>query len=800
MRLYSGTSRQFIEDTIQNQIAEKLRLSFFNYYRYYPPDSEVRSWRNSLRAVKDIFQSAELNDHGVILEYQLPLTSKRLDCLICGKDDKKADNAVIVELKQWEKCLEAQGEREVLTWVGGERELLHPSVQVGQYKMYLEDTHEAFYDETRPIRLNACSYLHNYNYYSDDVIFAPKFGDYLRECPLFTADDVDKLRLFLISWLKSGEGIDILKRIEESKYRPSRKLMNHVSAVVKAKLRGEEIEILGVKQKDYVLLDEQLIAYDKVLTEVQQGFHDKQKKIIIIKGGPGTGKSVIALKILADLSGKAYNVQYATGSKSFTETLRKIVGVRASAQFKFFLSYVDADYNEIDVLICDEAHRIREKTVRRFGRPSGLKQLEELILASKVAVFLIDEDQIVRPKEVGSVSLIKEYASKHNCKISEYELEAQFRCNGSNAFVNWINNTLGIKKTANIMWDQQEEFDFRIFTDPAVMEQTIRSKVNQGFTGRMTAGFCWEWSDPRLDGTLVDDVVIGEYRRPWDAKHNARRLAPGIPRAQFWAYDKNGINQVGCIYTAQGFEFDYIGVIFGKDLCYDFDKQSWVGHKENFADQEVRRSREEEFLKFIKNVYRVLLTRGIKGCYVYFMDKDTERFFKSRIEPQAVLKDEAIDRVLREIEEQAKFEAYLPVFSLAAACGKFGEGADAHCEGWIKADIGRKLEEKMFVSKVAGHSMEPLIPDGSYCVFRANVVGSRQGKIVLVQHQGIPNVESGGSYTVKRYTSKKKTNLDGSWEHEEIILEPINKEYEPVIIPASSSGDYKIIAEFVAVL
>lgn len=800
MRLYSGTSQQFIEDTIQNQIAEKLRLSFFNYYRCYPSDSEVRSWRNSLRAIKDIFQLANLIDHGVVLEYQLPLTSKRLDCLICGKDEKKVSNAVIIELKQWEKCFEAPGEREVLTWIGNKRESLHPSVQVGQYKMYLEDTHTAFYDETNAIGLNACSYLHNYNYYSDDVIFAPKFRDYLKRYPLFTADDVEKLKLFLLQWLSHGEGTEILKRIEESKYRPSRKLMNHVSAVVKAKLQGKDIELLGVKQKDYVLLDEQLVAYDKVFVEVSKGFHDKQKEVIIIKGGPGTGKSVIALKLLADLTEKEYNVQYATGSKSFTETLRRIVGTRAAVQFKFFLSYVDANYNEIDVLICDEAHRIREKTVRRFGKPSNLKQLEELILAAKVAVFLIDEDQIVRPQEIGSVELIREYALKYNCKISEYELEAQFRCNGSNAFINWINNTLGIRKTANVMWDQHEGFDFRIFDSPYVLEKAIRSKVEQGFTGRLTAGFCWSWSDPKSDGTLVNDVVIEDYKRPWDAKHNARMLAPGIPRAHYWAYDDNGINQIGCIYTAQGFEFDYIGVIFGKDLSYNFDRQAWEGHKENFADPEVRRSREEHFLKFIKNVYRVLLTRGIKGCYVYFMDKDTERFFKSRIEPIIESTEEYIDKMLSEVEERVKFKEYLPVYSLAAACGKFGEGTDVSKEGWIKVDIGRRLNKNMFVSKVAGHSMEPKIPNSSYCVFSKYTGGSRDGLIVLAQHHSIFDPETGGSYTVKKYTSKKKYQADETWGHEEIVLKPLSKAYEPIVISAEQAADFKVIAEFVSVI
>jgi len=622
MRLYSGTSQQFIQDTIQNQIAEKLKQAYFNYFRYNPSRGEVTSWRNSLRAITQVFQHANLIDHGVILEYQLPLTSKRLDCLICGRDKNVKDNAVIIELKQWEKCEEASGENEISTWVGGAtREILHPSVQVGQYKMLLQDTHTAFNAENNPVILNACTYLHNYNYYSEDVLFSDKFREAIWEYPLFTADDVNKLKTYLSIKLEIGEGIEVLRRIEESKYRPSKKLMDHVGNIIKGK-------------SEYILLDEQLVVYDKVLSCAKEGFHDKQKTVIIVKGGPGTGKSVIAINLMADLLLKGYNAHYATGSRAFTQTLRKIIGLRGAVQFKYFNSYSGAENNEVDVLIADEAHRIRETSYSRYtprDKRLGIPQIGELINVAKIAVFFIDDDQIVRPQEMGSVQYIKEYAKEKDCKIFEYELETQFRCNGSDAFVNWINNTLGIKRTANIIWNQREEFDFKIFGNPKELEDAIKEKVQEGFTGRVTAGFCWKWSMPNGDGTLKNDVFIGDYERPWNARPEARKLAPGIPKAFLWAHDPNGINQVGCVYTAQGFEFDYIGIIFGNDLVYNFDKQTWEGHLENSADSIVKRSK-NKFVTLVKNIYRVLLSRGMKGCYVYFMDKDTERFFKSRME------------------------------------------------------------------------------------------------------------------------------------------------------------------------
>ncbi|MFY9199625.1 MAG: DUF2075 domain-containing protein, partial [Methanosarcina flavescens] len=322
------------------------------------------------------------------------------------------------------------------------------------------------------------------------------------------------------------------------------------------------------------------------------------------------------------------------GSRAFTETLRKIVGTRGSAQFKYFNSYMNEEENSVDVLIADEAHRIRKTSNNRFTpleRKSKIPQIEELINVAKVLVLFIDDDQVVRPDEIGSVEYIKAYAKENNCQVFEYELEAQFRCNGSDGFVNWVNNTLGIQKTANVIWTQKEEFDFQIMSSPEELEASIIEKIKEGFTGRLTAGFCWPWSQPNRDGKLLNDVVIGDFKRPWNAKQDAKKLAKHIPKAPLWAYDPNGINQVGCVYTIQGFEFDYVGVIFGKDLVYNFDIQRWEGHPEYSEDTVVKRSN-DQFTDLVKNTYRVLLSRGMKGCYVYFMDKDTENFFKSRME------------------------------------------------------------------------------------------------------------------------------------------------------------------------
>lgn len=622
MRLYAGSCENFVSQATRNQIADLLKDEFFKYYRYNPSPNEVQSWRNSLRAVSQVFQVSKFSDQGIILEYQLPLTSRRIDCIVCGVSEESRPNAVLIELKQWESCQPAVGELSVKTWVGGAlRDSLHPSVQVGQYKLYLEDNHSAFYDEGNAIGLNACAFLHNYTFGAADELLNPKFGQFRSNFPVFAGNEVDSLSSFLQKQVSRTGGLEVMKRIERSRISPSKKLMQHVAEVIKGR-------------PEYTLLDEQLVVYDRVLGMAKSGLENFPKTVMIVKGGPGTGKSVIAINLLADLLKNDFNAHYATGSKAFTETLRKKIGARGSSQFKYFNSYMNAAANEIDVLIADESHRIRQTSNSRFtpkSKRSDESQVDELLRVSKLSIFFVDDVQVVRPNEIGSSTYIKESAKKFNAEVIEYELEAQFRCSGSDAFVNWINNTLDVQRTANVLWEPNDSFEFRIFDSATSLKEAIEEKSRNGFSARLMAGFCWKWSDPRDDGTLIEDIQIGDFSMPWDAKPGAKGLAENIPSASLWATDPGGINQVGCVYTAQGFEFDYAGVIVGLDLTYSFDGAAWVGNPKASADTMVKRAK-ENFVDMVKQTYRVLLTRGMKGCYVYFMDKDTERFFRSRMD------------------------------------------------------------------------------------------------------------------------------------------------------------------------
>lgn len=619
MQLYAGSSQQFIDDTFHNRIAEKLRANFFNTMGYEVSSAEVRSWQNSLHHMSSVLQYAGLREQGILLEYQLPTTSKRLDCLVTGRDATKDASAVIVELKQWDTTAPSNIEDCVVTYVGGRlRDQLHPSRQAGQYCQYLLDTHTAFAENQ--IGLTACAYLHNLQFKPDDELFNDRHRQVLNAYPLFAGDQAPDLAQYLSDHVSYGEGLDVLGAIEGGKYRASKKLLEHTAAMIEG-------------QNEYVLLDEQLVVFNAVMDQARKGFRERNKVVILVHGGPGTGKSVIALNLVGRLAKEGYNAQHATGSRAFTENLRRIVKSRAGVQFRYFNSFMDAEPNAIDVLIMDEAHRIREASHNRFtpkSKRTGLPQIIELMNAAKVAVFFIDDRQIVRPGEVGSSELVREAAVQMGSTLLEFDLEAQFRLGGSETFLNWVENTLAIRKTPNVLWDGSENFEFKIVDSVDDLEHEIRSKQREGFSARLTAGFCWPWSDPEPDGTLVPDVQLDGWRMPWNAKPDSGRLAPGIPKSNFWASDPAGIEQVGCVYTAQGFEFDYIGVIWGRDLSYDPRTGKWVADPSQSHDSVVKRS-SERFLELVKNTYRVLLTRGLKGCYVYFMDEDTRNFFRSRM-------------------------------------------------------------------------------------------------------------------------------------------------------------------------
>lgn len=614
MILYENTIEKFNEDILLNRIADRASEKYKAHYGRNPGDSEYRSWAISLAILNNSFNYANLKDNHVLVEYELPYSSQRIDVVLFGSDANGKDNVVILELKQWSNdnvTLSKSAGNVVVDYGRFKQERPHPSLQVQGYYFLLKDFVKIFSDPDAPL-LSASTYAHNYSKQENALLLSDQFKEEITKFPIYTKEESLELATYLRDRLGGGKGQLIYERFTGSPICPSKKLLEHTSEMIN-------------NQQIFNLVDEQIAAYNTIMHKAKTLAKTKEKSIVIVKGGPGTGKSVIALEVMGELMRKGHNVVHATGSSAFTNTLRKIVGPRARSLFKYFNSFIGVKPNTFDVLVCDEAHRIRETSMNRYT-PKSLKtdlpQIDELLSVAKLGLYFIDEYQVVRPNEIGSVALIKETAHRFGIKdenIAEYELNTQFRCSGSDAYLQWLDKILDIRETHVDGFDTRMEF--KIFDDPSVMMNEIRKRnTEKPNSARITAGFCWPWSKPNIDGLLVNDVKIGDFEMSWEKKDEFWK----------WATDVSGMEQVGTVYTAQGFEFDYIGVIFGNDLVYDLVQDKWIAKPQNSHDTAIIRGN-SKLADHLKHVYRVLLSRAHKGVYVYFMDKETEQYFKSNL-------------------------------------------------------------------------------------------------------------------------------------------------------------------------
>lgn len=793
MIVYQAIKNGFLADVISNKIDQIILDAYYKKTGKHVGRSEQNSWKKSMRYMRDVLSDSEIpNDSGVTIEYHIPQTSKRIDFILTGQNEHKKDYAILIELKQWSEAKLSSKDGVILTDFYGE--VSHPSYQVWSYAALLQSFNEAVYEED--IQLKPCAYLHNY--IEDDVIKNDFYAAYIEKAPVFLEGDAEKekLRRFIKKYVKYGDKTKIMYRIDGGRIRPSKSLAD---SLVKM-LQGNQ---------EFVLIDDQKVVYETALSLVKTS--SDKKCVLIVRGGPGTGKSIVAVNLLVELTKLGLLAKYVTKNAApravyeamLTGTLRK---TQITNLFSGSGSFVESDKNDFDVLIVDEAHRLNEKS--GMFRNLGENQVKEIINASKLSVFFIDEDQKVTWHDIGEREEIRKWAGKLNAKVYESELASQFRCNGSDGYLAWLDDVLQIRDTANTLLDG-DEYDFRIVESPNVLRDMIFEKNKISNKARLVAGYCWNWVSKKEPSKM--DVTIPEF----DFAMKWNLMSDG----NLWIMGPDSVKEIGCIHTCQGLDLDYIGVIVGHDMVVRNDKIVVDPSKRAKTDASLKgyksllksdsRSAQKKADTIIKNTYRTLMTRGMKGCYVYFVDKETEQYFKSRmgvVEGGSHSKQPEHDlRGLRiinssEISEKEKYVTHLPVYSLKAAAGKFLQNADIEEEGWVHVDHGTKLNSKMFVARVVGHSMEPKIPDGSYCVFRAGIEGSRQGKIVLVQHSSISDSESGGNYTVKRYKSTKVVNEDGTWSHGEIMLEPSNSDYRPIIVKKADENEFSVIGEFICVV
>ena len=582
--------------------------------------SEMRSWDASLRVLADDLLQAGLEQVEVLLEYQLPLSSKRVDVVLAGRHPRRdGPSYVVIELKQWTTAELFEDDAElVIQPTYGRRPILHPVAQVRAYGEYLLDFTAALHGTTDV--LAGAAYLHNASQAQVGALYSYPQDELGR---LFTGGNRGEFLDFLRSRLAPADGSYFADRLLASAISPSKQLMQVVA---------EEIR----RREQFVLLDEQRVAFDLVMHEVEKARSGDHKSVVIVSGGPGSGKSVIALSLLGELNRRGRSAVHATGSRSFTQTLRKVAGKgsrQVQSLFKYFNSFMDADKNGFDVLIADEAHRLRETSANRWTKAehrSGKAQVDELIDAARVPVFLLDQNQVVRPGEMGTVQDIEKSARERGLDVHHVDLSTQYRCGGSEAYIDWVERLLGLKDGGPIPWAGDPAFEVRVAVSPSAMEEALREHLEANYGARMAAGSCWPWSDPRKDGTLVEDVQIGSWSRPWNLKDE--RSVGGAPPSALWATDPAGFGQVGCVYTAQGFEYDWNGVLIGPDLVWRQDR--WVAVRSANRDPDFRNTKkvsDQEFDALVRNVYKVLLSRGMRGTLLYSTDPETQSFLEGLV-------------------------------------------------------------------------------------------------------------------------------------------------------------------------
>jgi hypothetical protein len=606
---------------------QEMRDNFKSVYGYWPSDPEVNSWRKSYPALAEVLARASMSvgDCYVYLEYVMPGASLRADVLVVGTGPDGHRAAVVIELKGWRGAGSILIDGHNLK-VGSEVQL-HPSDQALGYRDYLVDLSEAFVDLSKTVK--SCSYLHELISTSIRHLIESPFDKLTELSPVFTADRKGAMAEWLSGVLVDRPDSRYLSELDAGRMRISKNLFSTVETAIK-------------EQPAWTLLEEQKAAFNQILDLATR--NDGEKHLVLVKGGPGTGKSVIAMQVLGELNRRKIPSVHITNSSSFTTVMKSLIvqrGDRAwgtnavEGLFRLSHNWVRKK-DDFEVAVCDEAHRFRKSTTLRPFLMSKRPQAEEIMEHVRVLVAFIDERQILRKAEAGNEAYFKQCAINVGVKPENIhgpiELKAQFRSAGNEDFVKALDEAL---YNDNPVGFSHRNFDVRIHNSVESMEEYLRERVDAGFSARVVAGFCWPWSDPEADGSLVTDVRVGGWGRAWNRKAEKKRKYPSDQHPYtLWARRKDlQLEEVGCIYSAQGFDFDYVGVIWGPDLVWRGGK--WIAQPDQSRDSEMKHGRRpirpEVALPLLKNAYRVLCSRGMRGCSIYCTDEETATFLRKAL-------------------------------------------------------------------------------------------------------------------------------------------------------------------------
>ena len=809
MIIYAETKRDFLEDVDLNRLERRLVDGFQRQTGSVPADRSV--WANEYTRFSSALRRARVDDDmQVAIEYHVSAAGRsRIDVLLAGNDGER-DSCLVLELKAWSEADVSDVPELVWSPYGGGALAQHPCLQARKYKGLILRFNADIRD--KGIDVQSAAYLFNLARRHPEPLEDPRYRHIIDESRLFLADDADALSAFIEKHVRHCSQHDVLFLLEKGRIIPAPALVERVGRMLEG---NDEFDLLDVQNEAFQIIRHAIAG---VATAAK-------RQVFIVHGGPGTGKSVIAVRLLAEILKSKRLGFFIAPNKAFRDTLVEQLarGSReyredGQALFQSSWSFHAADFMKDrlhEVLVVDEAHRLKDEAYQY----RGASMVEDMVRAARISVFFLDETQRVQWNDSGGEDRIREAAKKFKAHVHQpFRLSAQFRCGGSDGYLNWLDDVLQIRPTGNFDNWADEQYEFRVFDDPADLYRVLKTR-NADNKARLVAGYSWEWpTEGRHRRGHVKHVTVDGLALPWNFS------------GENWATATDGIGQVGCVHTCQGVEFDWLGVLVGPDLRFEHGRVVGDPAKRARTDSSLkgwktalREAGEDDAAKqavlakvqaIIKNTYKVLLSRGRRGCFVWCADPALREYLRERLHLASRSMSGRSDSTpspppapMPQIVASPagkRYAEWVPVYDLKAAAGDFGPSSSAACLGWVESPPGVRTDERHFAARVIGRSMEPLIPDGSLCLFRFDVAGSRGGRILLVQHHAISDPELGGSYTVKKYRSLKVQEADAtddaSWTHAAIQLVPLNEEFRTIWINPDQVEDLRIVAEFIRVL
>ncbi len=625
MRAYSSTLKGFYEDIDSDQIENKIKAQ--TNMNFGP--SQLRAFHNSLPAIATAlkFNQDIPLDAEVALEMRIPLTCKRIDFIIAGADDKNKDHAIIVELKQWEKVKHTDMPDIVtVDYYGRNTEEVHPSWQAYSYKSTISNFNE--FVEQNDVEIHACAFLHNYRECYKEELDNPIYKEGIEKAYPYIMNDYFKLAEFVGKYIKKPSKNNILFEISDGKIKPSKNLSDSLAKILEG-------------NKEFELIDDQRIVFSNLYKSIITNLSSPYKHVYIVKGGMGTGKTLISLQLLSAFVNKGMNTFYVAKSsyikEAYEKKLTKDIPDYQKLRSLFLGSgqfYKDSNLNEFDCLIVDEAHRLTKQTKQSYMF-YGNNQIQEIIHAAKNSVFFIDENQSIDIKDYGTIENIKAAAKAEHAIVDDdpkYTLRSQFRCNGSDEYIAWLESILYNKPF--IKSGEKVDYDIKVFDDLCKMRDVIIEKNKTGNKhSRMLSGDVFPWKTMGMPKSKLSDlsddekdINIGDFHAIWN-------------KDKKFAVDPTSIDEVGCIHTSQGMDFDYVGLIIGDDFIYrdGLIQTDYTKHPEKSGEfkrphkQRVDPNDKIIIDRLIRNTYKVLMTRGQKGTYLYIMDEPLRFYIKEKI-------------------------------------------------------------------------------------------------------------------------------------------------------------------------